>query len=406
MRLAFSRDTTLDVDATSLEDAQALACYGELLRVLRSPRWRWRLRVRVDLLRLALALEPAVSGRLERSAAPVSRRLRSRRQRLERRARARLARLTRWRGTSLGEVLGRLERLVSEPLPELPGADEPVLFSGAQDGRHFLAWPGAWVFALFVLVHQHLLGRAASLWPVALVGAGLFAVYLVRYTGRFWLTATRLVWKPWLGEPVQVSLAANAADGNTALPAWGEVRVEAERGVTVRHAGAAGRLASLLELHRRSPFLGEVDGLPRVREVSVVPAWRVPEGRAPGSRAEPGVAVLRPGYAAFLPAHRSADVFRGLTGPGERLARLDVDVSVEVLVQQLRLLSEADFDAYLRQAVFATGGELWFADEVRTGEAASARHVCLVGVRGVGMQLRPDPLQAEATQRIVRHWAA
>jgi hypothetical protein len=328
----------------------------------------------------------------------------ARRERLERVARGRLARLTRWEGTSLAAGRGRLETLLSEPLPQPPGEDEPVLFEGTQGWRHFLAWPGSWVFALLVLTHQHLLGRRASPLPVLVAGGVLLAVFHLRYTGRFWLTAKRLVWKPRLGEPVQVSLASIAPGSITALAAWGEVRVEGERTVTVRHAGAAGRLASLLELHCRSPFLGVVDGTPRVREVSVVSAWRVPEGAPPGSRAEPGVAVLRPGYAAFLPAHRSTEVFRGLTGPGETMP--EVDVTVELLVEHLRLLSEADFDAYLRQAVFANGGELWFADEVRPGEAASAGHVCLVGARGVGMQLRPDSVQAEATHRIVRQWAA
>ncbi|MFY0581447.1 hypothetical protein ACN28S_50785 [Cystobacter fuscus] len=414
MHLASPRDVTaresgsLDV-ADEVLATQALACQGELLRVLRSPRWKWRLRVRVDLLRGALALEPAVSEWLARGAPGAHRRLLARRERLERVARARLARLSHQEGTSLAEVLGHLERLMSEPLPRPPGDDEPVLFEGAQGLRHFLAWPGAWGFALLVLTHQHLLGRRASVVPVLVLGGALLAVYFLRYTGRFWLTARRLVWQPRLGEPVQVSLASIAPEGITALAAWGEVRVEGERRVTVRHAGAAGRLAALLELHRRSPFLGRVDGTPRVRDVSVVPAWRGPEGAVPGSRTEPGVAVLRPGYAAFLPAHRAADMFQGLTAPLGAKPEADaagVDVSVELLVEQLRLLPEADFDAYLRQAVFAQGGELWFADEVRPGEAASAGHVCLVGARGVGMQLRPDSIQAEATHRIVRQWAA
>ncbi|MET0403765.1 MAG: hypothetical protein ABW123_15250 [Cystobacter sp.] len=406
MPLAFLRDVTSPsarpaeaasegVGAEALE-AQAMACYGELLRTLRSPRWKWRLRIRVDLLRTALALEPRVRERPGR--------LLARRERLERLARRRLARLTRWEGGSLAEVLGRLERLLSEPLPAPPGEDEPVLFEGAQGWRHVLAWPGAWLFALLVLLHHHLLGRHAGLAPVLAGGGALLAFFKVRYTGRFWLTAKRLVWKPWVGEPVQVSLASIVPDGVTALTAWGEVRVEGERSLSVRHAGAAGRLAALLELHRRAPFLGGVDGLPRVSEVAVVPAWRVPEGTPARTRREPGVAVLRPGYAAFLPAHRSAEVFQGLLGPGGTPAQ--GHVTVELLVEHLRLLSEGDFDAYLRQAVFATGGELWFADEVRSGEAASTGQVCLVGARGVGMQLRPDSLQAGATHRIVSRWAA
>jgi hypothetical protein len=271
--------------------------------------------------------------------------------------------------------------------------DEPVLLEGAQRWHHFLSWPGAWVFALLALTHRYTLGRPT---PLLVAGGALFLFFSLRYTGRFQLTAKRLIWRPRFGEPVQVPLDSIPAEGLSALPAWGEVRVKGSRTVTVRHVGQAGRLAGLIELHRRRPFLGTVDGTTRVGEVSVLPARRVQES---------GVAVLRPGYAAFLPAHRHAEVFHGLVGANA--LKPDADVTVELLVEQMRQLSEAEFDVRMREVVLASGGELWHADEMRSSPAlVSGQAYRLGGARGSGMELQPDSTWSEATDRIVRRWAA
>ena len=271
--------------------------------------------------------------------------------------------------------------------------DEPVLLEGTQRWHHFLSWPGSWVFALLALTHRYTLGRPG---PLLIAGGALFLFFSLRYTGRFQLTAKRLIWRPRFGEPVQVELDSIPAEGLSALPTWGEVRIKGSRTVTVRHVGEAGRLAGLLELHRRRPFQGTVDGTTRVGEVSVLPARRVQE---------PGVAVLRPGYAAFLPAHRHAEVFHGLVGASA--PKPDADVTVELLVEQMRLLSEAEFDVRMREVVLASGGELWHADEMRASPAPVSGEVYrLGGAKGPGMELRLDATGSEATDRIVRRWAA
>ncbi|WP_158501858.1 hypothetical protein [Vitiosangium sp. GDMCC 1.1324] len=382
--------------------ARALACYIGLLRMMRSPLWKRLLRVHVDRLREARELELSVRELLAHGDHFPLGLLRLKRHRLEALARKRLSHFTRQEAASLDEVLGRLEELMREPLPQPPGRDEPVLLEGTQGWRHLFAWPGTWVFALLFITNRHGLERHGNPAPLLIAGGALALYFHLRCTGRFWLTSKRLMWQPRVGEPVQVSLESIAPGGISALPAWGEVRVEGDRILTVRHAGLAGVLASLLDLHRRSPFLGAVDGKPRVREVAVLPALRTPGGSGPEQEAEAGVAVLRPGYAAFIPSHRHAEVFRGLAGPDARDP--EADVTVELLVEQMRLLPEAEFDRRMRQAVLASGGELWFADEVRPGGAAG--QVYRLGARGVGMELRPDSAQAEATERIVRRWAA
>ncbi|HYO68676.1 MAG TPA: hypothetical protein VEU33_21605 [Archangium sp.] len=382
--------------------AQSAACYTGLLRMMGSPRWKRLLRANTEPLREARLLETPVRERLAQGDGGSPGLLRQRK-RLEVLARKRLSHFTRRGEASLGEVLGRLETLLSEPRPQAPRGDEPVLLEGRQGLRNLLSWPGTWVFALLALTNRYGLERFGRPAPMLFAGGALVLYYYLRCTGRFWLTAKRLMWQPRFGEPVQVSLESLGSGGISALPAWGEVRVQGDRAFTVRHAGRAGLLASLLDLHRQSPFAGVVDGTPRVNEVSVLPAWRAPEAARSGRQAEPGVAVLRPGYAAFLPAERYAEVFRGLTGPGVR--KPEADVTVELLVEHMRLLSEPEFDVRMRQVVLASGGELWHADEVRPGPAADSGRVRL-GARGVGMELLTDAAQAEATERIVRRWAA
>jgi hypothetical protein len=384
---------------------RVLAGYTTLLRVMRSPRWKRLLRAHVEQLREARELEPSVDELLAGGGEEASlRTLRSRRERLEVLARKRLAPLTRRGGASLGEVLGRLETLVREPLPQPPGRDEPVLLEGTQGWRNLLSWPGSWAFVLLVITNRYGLVRHGNPVPLLVAGGALFLYFHLRCSGRFWLTAKRLMWQPRFGEPVQVELKSITPDGISALPLWGEVRVEGERTLTVRHARHAGLLAAMLDLHRRSPFLGVVDGTPRVHDVSVLPAWRAPEAASSGSRPEPGVAVLRPGYAAFLPSHRYAEVFRGLAG--REALKPEADMTVELLVEQLRLLSETEFDVRMWQAVLASGGELWLAEEVRSDSAPEGERMYRLGARGMGMEIQAEPAQVDATDRIVSGWAA
>ncbi|HYO59920.1 hypothetical protein [Archangium sp.] len=384
--------------------ARALACYIGLLRVMRSPRWKRLLRANPGWLREAQELETPLREVLTQGDGCSHGLLLLQRKRLEVLARKRLSHFTRRGGASLAEVLGRLETLLSEPQPQPPGHEEPVLLEGHQGWRHLLSWPGTWIFVLLAVTNRYGLERFGRPVPLLVAGGALALYFHLRCTGRFWLTSKRLMWQPRFGEPVQVSLASISSGGISALPAWGEVRVEGDRTLTVRHVGHAGLLASLLDLYRQSPFAGAVDGTPRVREVSVLPAWRAPEDARPGQRAEPGVAVLRPGYAAFLPAEGCAEVFRGLAGPGAQ--KPEVDVTVELLVEHLRLLSEAEFDVRVRQAVLDSRGELWHADEVRSGPALGSGRVYRLGARGIGVELRLDAAQAEATHRIMRRWAA
>lgn len=249
--------------------ARATACYATLARQLASVRWRRHLRQHPHPLREALSLEVVLPE------GPAGRRPRRLRTRLERLARRRLSRFTRQPAESLGDVLGRLEALVHAPLPQLPDASEPVLLHGHQGWRHFLSWPGSWVFLLLILTNRVGLERLGRPGPLLLVGGALCLYFHLRCSGRFWLTPHRLLWQPRYGEPVQVSLDSLSSDSISSLPAWGEVRVHGDRSFTVSHAGLAGRLAELLKHHLQPSFRERVEHAPSEEAVVVVrPAAR------------------------------------------------------------------------------------------------------------------------------------
>jgi hypothetical protein len=71
---------------------------------------------------------------------------------------------------------------------------------------HFVSGPGAFVLLLVLIAS---------------------VVYTVLRSGRFWLTSERLVWKPLVGEPVQIPLRSIPEDGIRSFLL--SVRVEGER---------------------------------------------------------------------------------------------------------------------------------------------------------------------------------
>lgn len=274
---------------------------------------------------------------------------------------------------------------------------EPVLLSGTQRWYHVLSWPASWVFLLLVVANRYGPERLGHPGPVLAAGAGLVLYFFFRHSGTFHLTPQRLRWTPRFGKPVEVPLESISAGGVSHRQAWGEVHVEGARRVAVSHASQASQLAALVELHRQPLFLGRVGGQSPVSEVAHFEVWRSQEALASGERAEEGLVVVRPEYVAFLPAHRQAEVVRGLLGPAASGAR--VEVPVGLLVEQLRWLPEDDFDRHLAQAVRASGGMRWPASEVRHVTPARSREYHLLA-RGQVLAGRPDADDHETLSRM------
>jgi hypothetical protein len=113
----------------------------------------------------------------------------------------------------------------------------------------------------------------------------------------------------------------------------------------------------VLEVRRQPPLLGS----PAPERQTDVVCYDATLSQGFSSRK--GVAVVRPGYVAFLPANRGLEVLRAITGvapsPGVKSIQLQ-----SVIAQLCSLPSEAAFDACMERAVSVVGAARWSAWEV------------------------------------------
>jgi hypothetical protein len=302
---------------------QAQARYGGLHQQLASRDWRQLLRSQPEPLATVREQEPGVEEvltyvehRAQREHWPANhpgltglQTLRAQRTRLEVLARKRLASLTSDTRASLSEVLGLLETLLREPLPEPPQPGEPVLLEDAETSA----------------------------------------------AGRVWLTPERLLWVPRFAEPVQVLLASLPPGRISSRFGW--VHVEGPRTVRVPAGRRAPYLAAVLEALRKVAQLRE----PSLWQGEIVTCRAFCHVQHKGGVADAdwGVCVLRPGYVAFLPARPGGHIGHWLLNKDRRdLSALRQE---ESLVETLWRLPEAEFDAAMESLARAGGGCFWRA---------------------------------------------
>ncbi|HYO65433.1 MAG TPA: hypothetical protein VEU33_05070 [Archangium sp.] len=345
--------------------------YAALESLLSGTRWKRRLRARPGALEAVLRHEAAFHEAMERIQhraqvdgwpvqSPVlvmSRDVWMLRSRLEALVRKRLDELAPVSGApSLVEELPRLERLVFEAIPLEPIAGEVRLLEGDTADATFVFQLYASIFASF-LVGPVAGGTVGAMVLVVLLVANI--VHAVLRSGKYWLTSKRLVWKPFTGDPVQLSLRSITEEG-LRISLFG-VRVLGERKVFIQDVAQGHLLAVLMEL-RRHPLLDSA----RSERLADVLCYAVTlQGMAlPSGMSEKGYAVLRPGYVAFLPGNRGTQVLRAITGtPSSPNVRAR---EIPYLLEQLRYLpSEAELDACVERAVAAAGGVRWSAWEAR-----------------------------------------
>jgi hypothetical protein len=381
--------------------------YGTLEALLSASGWKRRVRERPGAIREVLGQEPTLEEALARvhrraevdgwpESLPVLatvREVKARRARLETLVRKRLGSLARSAGeASLGEMLARLEALVLEPIPLEPRANEVRLLEGAPGGEE--------------IVKPLVLTMVAMLWLIAVTGAaswlplGLMplqlVLLLVARSGKYWLTSERLVWKPFLGEAVQVSLAS-LSTGSVRLEDFGTtVVVEGERTVRVRHVEHAKQLATALEMHRHPPLRGSrLAG--RLDDVACYPA-----ALGEGTPWMKGFAILRRGVVSFVPERSGAEMLRVLTGaPGVS----GLSVEVPWLIEQLCYLpSLAEFEATVDRLVAAVGGVRWADHEARhRANVPVWKEICFTSGRSV-LSGKVDWHQQEVVERLLAHW--
>jgi hypothetical protein len=348
--------------------------YAALESLLSGGRWKRRLRAQPGAIEAVLRHEAAFHEAMERIQhraqvdgwpvqSPVlamSRDVWLLRSRLETLVRKRLDALAPVSGApSLVEELTRLQGLVFQAIPLEPIADEVRLLEGDTADVAF-------AMRLYLSIIAALnLAPIANRWggePLAFVLLALLVANIVHgvlRSGKYWLTSKRLVWKPYTGEPVQLSLRSIPEEGiRTFLPG---VRVLGERKLFIQDMAQGHLLAVLMEL-RRHPLLDSA----RTERLADVLCYEVTfQGMAlPNGVSGKGYAVLRPGYVAFLPGNRGTQMLRAITGsrssPSVRARE------IPHVIEQLRYLpSEAEFDACVQRAVTAAGGVRWSAWDCR-----------------------------------------
>ncbi|QRK10879.1 hypothetical protein JQX13_12875 [Archangium violaceum] len=207
------------------------------------------------------------------------------------------------------------------------------------------------------------------------------------------------MWKPLVGEPVQLPLRSILPDGIRS--SLFSVRVIGERTLhLLKSKNQQTDLGAVLELQRQSPLLGSM-AAERVADVVCYEATL-----SQGSTSRKGVAVLRPGYVAFLPQNRGLEVLRAITGVAP--SRGVESIHLPSVIGQLRHLpSEVTFDACMARAVAVEGAVRWSAWKVRY----DARVPVWTDIRIQTGDPRPQVLsgkvdwsQQAAAERILADW--
>jgi hypothetical protein len=248
-----------------LEQAQGL--YASLTRLLSGPGWQCRLRKNPGVLEAVRAQEASIVEALERverrarqeqwpeqhPVRGILRTFQARRGALEALMRGRLEKLTLRTGEGLPERLDRLKELVLGPAAPLPLESEEVLLHGSQNLVRLISRPlplGLPLVILFALLVGPLLPSQvlAVLYLLSCLGVliGLPLGMDLLKPGRFWLTPERLVWKPLLGEAVQVRLSSIPPGGIT-QPRPTTVCIEGDRKLALVDLPEARKLAELLQ---------------------------------------------------------------------------------------------------------------------------------------------------------------
>jgi hypothetical protein len=331
------------------------------------------------------------------------RELAARRERLTTLARSRLSELAPVSGApSLEADLPRLDTLVRKKASLSLGPGEVLVFEGQQKWEKSQDVPPLLIYLLLTSLVLALSGVLAdTLFPGSGVAAVLLLVLSVvpwmvvgLRSGRVWLTSERLLWEPVLGESVAVPLTSISPGGIHLDTKLLNVQVEGERRVLVRHMTNAGHLATLLELHRQPPLRGAARAGVRLAQVALYPAVL-----REGPERHPGHAVLRPDGVSFIPEDRAAEALQALTG-----TRTALPVTLAHVLEELRWLSDTEFDACVARMVEATAGQRWSAWEARYREGTPVWNDIRITHGASTLSGHVDWSRQGATERVLRAW--
>ncbi|AKJ03670.1 hypothetical protein ATI61_11980 [Archangium gephyra] len=403
------------------------ARYRELSTVLQRRNWKEQLREAPGLLNNALRAEstlPEVLGRLQRRAerepdrqGPANQWLRSFEEERTALSRHIARRLSKPAEGALAEQLGRLGAVALKPLPLPPGEGETVLLEGGARWPpflHFLSFFVLWSFAspLVGILVRLRAGEAAGVWAATWVGVPLYVLFFAWFyvrTGHYWLTSERLLWKPRLGEPVQVMLSS-LGDGQVTQGSAGTVKVRGRVRMTLRYVPNAWKLAALIAIHRRPEFRGVARRDPPSPMV-ILDMYRSPPGEPPYTEdVTSGVGMIRPGFVVYFPPQRRSLLLDAITGPTALSSapawssRDKVDVPVSLLLEQLQLLPEERIDALLRKAAASNPESLlWEPRELKWSAGSSSWMEMVRGEEALWAHV-PSWAAHQHLGRVLQYW--
>jgi hypothetical protein len=386
--------------------------YATLEKRLKSIAWKHQLRARPEFIHEVLAQEELLEEAITRTrrrgelegwpetlpALEPLREVQRRRARVEGLVRKRLEELTGpVEAPSLKRDLAHLEKLVREVPSVKLGPGETRLLEMKKNQ----SIPPPLAVLLFLLV-PFIHATALLAGPTLLLGAvGMFltllAVFIMR-AGEFWLTSERLIWKPVVGEPISVSLRSIREGSIHVERLTRSMRVQGDRIVHVRYVEPLEKLAALLELHRQPPLLDSSRSGVRLPDVSFYSAT-LREG--PHLQARPGWAVLRTQGVSFLPLGAEATLLESITG---KPPPAGMNVEVPWVLDELRWLPEAEFDAHLARAVELTGGVHWPAWQTRRNEGVPVWKEIHITHGAYSLKGKVDWSQQAAAERVFASW--
>lgn len=371
---------------------QAHAHKAALLKALDSFRWRKHLQRDPELPRRVRELEAPLARALERvenrlrqeswlDTHPLhrlTRQLRDLEAPLEQRVRQRLAFWEPEGAWSFAEGLARLEAGARDSDLQVPGEPEPVLLTGGVDytAGNLLAFLAVSFWGLpasrlgLDRIEIMVSGACMILGIPVLVG-------FLRRRARFWLTPRRLVWRTSRGHVKE--LALDSLRYTTTNPFL------AKNGLFVRREGGPRALVAGMDKLQALTAVLALRELPSLalREqalsaptypLAMFPALR---GEKAGrfTRHHSGVLVMRPGQLVFLEDRHLWNIVRVLfrESPDDLYG-----LTLSMLLEQLQLLPEAEFDRRLEQLTPAGSGYRWSSSEVTHGLTANDKYRVLL----------------------------
>ncbi|RKG62351.1 hypothetical protein D7X30_03340 [Corallococcus sp. AB011P] len=395
--------------------------YAELEKALSGRRWRRALVRRPELVPALVAEARAVEEALERvqrraaqaawpDDTPVlkaARELSARRERLTRLAWRRLDVLTvAPEGVSLEEALTRLDSLVRQPASWALKPGEVLVFEDDTrrrsdpslvpmslrqevSPRMVFAWGVLTALCSLLLL---VVPRSMDVPVVACLVSGTLGILAAQFlrAGRLRLTSERLIWVPMFGEPQEVRLGTISPDGFR-LEQNVDLKVEGDRRLHARSVRGVTAVALLVELHRQPPLRGAARTGVRLDSVAVFPAKL-------GKRT--GFCVLGPQGLSFIPEGRGPQALRAVTGHPSALR----DFESDQVLDALRWLPEAEFDACVMRMVEATGGAAWARSEARYVPGAPVWRQIRIERGGLTLTGRVEWDQQDAAERLLRDW--